>query len=62
MCAAGRVNVCARFHEESMHEKIAEFPQPKSCRVVCVCAWPLMIYVLIEFHLTGIDFFSNGKY
>lgn len=21
-----------------------------------------MIYALIEFHLTGIDFFSNGKY
>lgn len=32
-----------------------------TCYVYNVNASPLMIYVLIEFHLTGIDFVWNGK-
>lgn len=46
-------------------EKKNRTPKPKSSSIsVCVSLHrsTAMIYALIEFHLTGIDFFSNGKY
>lgn len=64
MMGESRLMCADKRKSKASHEKNGPQKPRKKFTVyrVCVHRSAAMIYALIEFHLTGIDFFSNGKY